>query len=170
MNDSPQLHVASSPVTDGTPRSATIVTRVELHVFAFPIEHRHALGTHLTNRTRVAVRVHTADGAVGEYVGGNEMLISQAKVCGRKLVGYGCFERELYFDAMKRDLRKNDKMGISPFDIALWDLAGKRAGQSVSQMLGGWRTPAAGVREHLVRRRAHRAPELGLGVLREFLA
>lgn len=125
---------------DGTPRASTIVTRVELHVFAYPIEHRHATGTHVANRTRLAVRLHTADGATGEYVGGMDSMISQAKVCARKLVGYSCFERELYYDTIKRDFRKNDKMGASPFDIALWDLAGRRTGLSVSQMLGGYRT------------------------------
>ena len=125
---------------NGTPRSLTIINRVELHIFSFPIEHRSAEGLHVVNRTRVAVRVITADGSIGEYVGGNETMISQAKICGRKLVGYSAFERELYFDNMKRDLRKNDKMGVSPFDIALWDLAGKRANLSVSQLLGGWPT------------------------------
>ena len=79
MNDLPAPHLAAT--TDGTPRSSTVIDRVELHVFAFPIEHRHANGTHVVKRTRVAVRVHTADGAIGEYVGGNEMLISQAKIC-----------------------------------------------------------------------------------------
>jgi L-alanine-DL-glutamate epimerase-like enolase superfamily enzyme len=138
MNDFPRAPLATA-VSDGTPHASTIVTRVELSVFAFPITHTYPGGKHVVNRTRVAVRILTADGAVGEYVGGNEMLINQAKSCAKKLPGYGCFERELFYDTMKRDLRKNDKMGVSPLDIALWDLAGKRAGLSVSQMLGGWR-------------------------------
>ena len=41
---------------------------------------------------------------------------------------------------MKRELRQHDGMGIGPIDIALWDLAGKRFGASVSQLLGGFRT------------------------------
>jgi L-alanine-DL-glutamate epimerase-like enolase superfamily enzyme len=140
MNDTAPGRLAASETSDGTPRGSTLINRVELTVFAYPIEHRYTGGRHVVNRTRVAVRLHTADGATGEYVGGMETLISQAKGCGRKLVGYGCFERELFYDNMKRDLRKNDKMGVSPFDNALWDLAGKRTGQSVTQMLGGWRT------------------------------
>ena len=140
MNDTAPTRLPASPAGDGTPHSSTRIARVELDVFAYPITHHHASGRHITHRTRLAVRVHTADGAVGEYVGGMETMIAQAKICARKLVGYGCFERELFYDTMKRDLRKNDKMGASPFDIALWDLAGKRTGLSVSQMLGGWRS------------------------------
>ncbi len=125
---------------DGTPAAGRTVSRVELSVFAFPIEHRTVSGTKIENRIRVAVQIFTRDGAVGEYVGGSEVLVGQAKSCARKLPGYDCFARELFYETMKRDLRKNDRMGVSPLDIALWDLAGKRTGLSVSQMLGGYRT------------------------------
>ncbi len=66
-------------------------------------------------------------------------MIGQAKTCAKLLLGYDAFERELFYDDMKRKLRKNDRMGFGPIDIALWDLAGKRTGASVSQMLGGFR-------------------------------
>ena len=36
-------------------------------------------------------------------------------------------------------LRKQDRMGIGPIDIALWDLAGKMQNTPIYRMLGGHR-------------------------------
>lgn len=147
MNDVKRAAEAPVLPADGTPRASTIIARVELTVFRFPMQHVGKTGTEstdlpgaVTHRTRLAIRVTTADGATGEYIGGNETIIGQAKTCARLLLGYGGFERELFYDAMKRKLRKNDRMGVSPLDIALWDLAGKRTRTSVTQMLGGYRS------------------------------
>jgi L-alanine-DL-glutamate epimerase-like enolase superfamily enzyme len=122
------------------------VSRVELHVIAYPMQNVGKSGYEstdlpgaVTNRTRMAIRIETADGAVGEFVGGNESMIGQARTCAKMLLGYDAFERELFYDDVKRKLRKNDRMGVGPIDIALWDLAGRASGLSVSQMLGGFR-------------------------------
>ena len=141
MNDT-----APTVTRDAGTRS-TRIRRVEVHVISFPMHHvGHSGYEHtdlkgaVTNRTRMAIRVETADGAVGEFVGGNESMIGQTRTCARLLLGFDGFERELFYDVAKRKLRKNDRMGVGPIDIALWDLAGKRTGTSVSQLLGGWRT------------------------------
>ncbi|TCR63047.1 enolase C-terminal domain-like protein [Bosea sp. BK604] len=125
-----------------TPEPGTVITRVELRIFSFPIENV-ARGIDLpgakSQRTRLAVRIETRDGSRGEYVGGNDTMFGQARLAAKALVGFGALEREHFYEEMKRDLRKTDRMGVGVFDNALWDLAGKRFGASVSDLLGGSR-------------------------------
>lgn len=142
MNDSERIE-ASAQVSD----KGTRVRRVDIDVIAYPMRHVGKSGYEstdvpgaITNRTRMAIRIETADGSVGEFVGSNESMIAQTKTCARMLLGYDAFARELFYEDAKRKLRKNDRMGVEPIDIALWDLAGKRSNVSVSQMLGGFRT------------------------------
>jgi L-alanine-DL-glutamate epimerase-like enolase superfamily enzyme len=132
---------------NGISPDARRVVRVELHVFAFPMRNVGRSGTELTdlpgedtNRTRIAVEIETADGARGCYAGGNETMIGQAKIAAKLLLGRDALARESFYDDIKRKLRKNDRMGVGPIDIALWDLAGHRAGMAVAAMLGGFRT------------------------------
>jgi L-alanine-DL-glutamate epimerase-like enolase superfamily enzyme len=47
------------------------------------------------------------------------------------------FGREQIYEIARRYLRKEDRIGACQIDNALWDLAGKRSGASVTQMLGG---------------------------------
>lgn len=92
--------------------------------------------------SKFAVVIGTEDGSRGEYVaqwGGSQTALSQVLVLAPHLLGRDALERELIADDFKRFMRHLDRMGIGPIDIALWDLAGKRSGQSVSQMLGGYR-------------------------------
>ncbi len=125
------------------PQAATVIDRVELRIFSFPMENV-ADGIDLpggrSHRTRLAVRIESADGARGEYVGGNDTMFGQARYAAKALVGFGGFERERFYEEMKRHLRKTDRMGVGVFDNALWDWAGKRTGVSVSEMLGGSRS------------------------------
>jgi L-alanine-DL-glutamate epimerase-like enolase superfamily enzyme len=55
------------------------------------------------------------------------------------LIGKNAFDRERIFNDLKRALRKQDRFGIGPIDIALWDLAGKALGVPVHALLGGYR-------------------------------
>jgi L-alanine-DL-glutamate epimerase-like enolase superfamily enzyme len=91
---------------------------------------------------RFAVRICCSDGAVGEYVThwvGTPASFAQAAMLAPILIGRNPDHREQIYDDLKRELRAYDHMGHGPLDIALWDLAGKRHGVSVSALLGGFR-------------------------------
>lgn len=124
------------------PKAATVIERVELRIFSYPMDNVlkgvDKPGAK-SSRTRLAVRIDTKDGARGEYIGGNDTMFGQARLVAKALPGYGAFEREFFYEEIKRDLRKTDRMGVGVFDNALWDLAGKRLGASVSELLGGSR-------------------------------
>ncbi|TCR63085.1 enolase C-terminal domain-like protein [Bosea sp. BK604] len=92
-----------------------------------------------TTRKRIAVRIETRDGAVGEYVGGRTDTAPQTEFIAKRIIGRDCFAREAVYEDTRRWLRKEDRIGGCQIDNALWDLAGKRTGHSVSDMLGGQR-------------------------------
>lgn len=94
---------------------------------------------HTTLRERLHVRITTRDGATGEYVGGTSAMLPQAMAAAEIMVGRDCFAREFLYEAVKRKLRKSDRMGPGLIDIALWDLAGKRLGVGVADLLGSSR-------------------------------
>ncbi len=95
------------------------------------------------NLTKFAVVIRSDDGAEGQYVvhwGGTRATMAQTISLAPNLIGRDPDHRELIWSDMKREFRQHDGMGIGPLDIALWDLAGKRLGTSVTRLLGGWRT------------------------------
>lgn len=132
------------------------VERVEIHVFKFPVENM-SLGTSRAagvgnviyeagatwEAHKIALKITCDDGAQGEYVThwvGTPSTLGQMKMLAPHLLGRDPEQRELIYDDLKRDIRAYDHMGHGPIDIALWDLAGKKYGISVSKMLGGFRT------------------------------
>lgn len=91
---------------------------------------------------KFAVVIETGGGLRGEYVaqwGGTLAVWGQARMMAPFLLGRNPFAREQIFDDLKREFRQYDHMAQGIFDIALWDLAGKATGQSISRMLGGYR-------------------------------
>ena len=124
---------------------------VEVHEIAWEMENVSPDGSGFnivcnpgTNTTlsKFVVVIGTEDGSRGEYVaqwGGSKTSLSQVLAVAPLLLGRDALERELFYDDFKRHMRHLDRMGLGLIDIALWDLAGKRANQSVSQMLGGYR-------------------------------
>ncbi|HEY8596664.1 MAG TPA: enolase C-terminal domain-like protein [Devosiaceae bacterium] len=125
------------------------IAKVELTVFSFPMENVAAVpstGDWIDQhgarslRTRLAVAIETEDGSRGEYVGGADFMIGQARKVASRLIGFGWYERERLHAEMKRSLAKTDRTGVGVFDNAMWDLAGKRLGTSVSALLGGSRS------------------------------
>ncbi|MET1008356.1 MAG: enolase C-terminal domain-like protein, partial [Propionibacteriaceae bacterium] len=119
---------------------ATRVTRVELFLFAYPmvgVQGGVDMPGAKSSRSRLAVSIETKDGARGAYVGGQANSLAQASACARTILGLDCFAREKAYELIRRQLRKEDRMGAGVIDIALWDLAGQRLGASVSSLLGG---------------------------------
>jgi L-alanine-DL-glutamate epimerase-like enolase superfamily enzyme len=92
--------------------------------------------------SKYAVVIKTSDGLRGEYVThwvGTRAALAQTLMLAPNLIGRDAEEREGIYDDLKREMRQYDHMGHGPLDIALWDLAGKKYGASVSRMLGGYR-------------------------------
>lgn len=132
------------------------IARVALTLFGFEVEglglpaHGAAGVGNLVARKgsrlpaqRFAVRITTDDGAAGEYVThwvGTPSAFAQAGMLAPHLVGRDPDAREAIWQDLRRELRAYDHMGHGPLDIALWDLAGKRAGLSVARLLGGFRS------------------------------
>lgn len=131
----------------------SIIDRVEIHEFTFEARNLHlkGAGAHAsityvkgakTTLTKYAVVIRAKDGARGEYVtlwGGTRPALAQTLTLAPHLLGRNADHREEIYDDLKRELRQYDHFGHGPIDIALWDLAGKKFGASVSQLLGGYR-------------------------------
>ncbi|HEX5415045.1 MAG TPA: mandelate racemase, partial [Chloroflexota bacterium] len=83
--------------------------------------------------------IETDAGITGEWVGGSGEAYAQVASLAHYLIGKNALERELIYNDLKRALRKNDRFGIAPIDIALWDIAGKLYNAPVSELLGGYR-------------------------------
>ena len=90
-------------------------------------------------RTDYVFTIETDAGITGEYAGGVGVSYAQVAMLAQYLIGKNALERELIWNDMKRALRKHDRFGIGPVDIALWDIAGKAYGVPVYELLGGWR-------------------------------
>ena len=133
-------------MTDGP-----IIERIEFIAFEINIENMSSdpagfgvsytpgkTGTHL----RFGVRIYTDTGVVGEYVPGRSRvrpIMAAAEALASRLVGKPALARSQHYNTMRRLTKHIGEVGIGAIDIALWDLAGKQYGASVSQILGGYR-------------------------------
>ncbi|QIO22850.1 enolase C-terminal domain-like protein [Haloarcula sp. JP-L23] len=90
-------------------------------------------------RRLFGVRVDVSDGLTGEYVGSNSPGAAQINTVADYLIGRDPTRREHHWSELKRALRKYDRMGIGPLDIALWDYAGKQYGAPIHELLGSYR-------------------------------
>ncbi|WP_248909883.1 enolase C-terminal domain-like protein [Halocatena marina] len=125
------------------------ITKIESVEFAYPIDDvgtdQHGFNLvydpgEVTERKLFALTVHTDAGITGEYVGGNSPSAAQINMFADYLVGKNPLEREKHWSEIKRALRKYDRMGIGPIDIALWDFAGKYYDAPIHELLGTYRT------------------------------
>ncbi len=125
------------------------ITKIESREFRYPLED---LGTdehgfnliyepgETTWRKLFGIKIHTDTGITGEYVGGNSPGAAQINMFADYLVGKNPLKREKHWSEIKRALRKYDRMGIGPIDIALWDFAGKYYDAPIHELLGTYRT------------------------------
>ena len=90
-------------------------------------------------RTVLGIRIYTDAGITGEYMSIAPGTFEQIQSFGPFLIGKNGLERELIYNQAKSILRKQDRMGIGPIDIALWDLAGKVHESPIYRLLGGYR-------------------------------
>mgnify|MGYP000061499579 CR=1 FL=1 len=144
------------------------IRRVEVHEYTFDIEnldHHRAYqpGARLT-LSNFGVRILTDDGSVGEYCpqhGGKKAHLGQVLMAAPQIVGRNALERAILYDDMKRALRQLGFLGVGHLDIALWDLAARRYGVSVGELLGAYRTrvPAYASTTHGDREGALSSPE-----------
>lgn len=92
-----------------------------------------------TERQLFGLKIHTEDGITGEYVGGNSPGAAQINMIANYLAGKNPLHREKHWSEIKRALRKYDRMGMGPIDIALWDFAGKYYDAPIHELLGTYR-------------------------------
>jgi galactonate dehydratase len=94
----------------------------------------------------VFVKVYTEDGLTGIGEGtnwpGSPMILAACRHVGEALIGEDSSRIDYLWTKVYRDFHWMGQGGpvlsaISAIDIALWDLAGKRAGMPVYQLLGG---------------------------------
>ena len=125
------------------------ITRIESTEFRYPLAD---VGTddygfnlvydpgETTHRKLFAIKIQTDEGITGEYVGGNSPGAAQIHTFADYLIGRDPLERERHWSELKRALRKYDRMGMGPIDIALWDFAGKYYDAPIHELLGTYRT------------------------------
>lgn len=128
-----------------------VIDLVEVHEFAWDMRDiaYDASGFNIvcspgsrTKLSKFALVVGASDGSRGEYVaqwGGTRTSLSQVLALAPHLLGRDPLQRELIYDDFKRAFRHLDRMGQGLIDIALWDLAGKRAKAPIYELLGGYR-------------------------------
>ncbi|WP_345784760.1 enolase C-terminal domain-like protein [Halobellus ordinarius] len=124
------------------------ITRIETIEFSYPIENLNfdENGFNLVydegssvDRTLYGIQIQTDVGITGEYVGGNSPAMAQINTFADYLIGKNPLHRERHWSEIKRSLRKYDRMGIGPIDIALWDFAGKYHDAPIHELLGTYR-------------------------------
>ncbi|QLG61729.1 enolase C-terminal domain-like protein [Halorarum salinum] len=125
------------------------ISEIEIHEFTYELEsvgtaHGHQVyDPDSTLETPAFVlTIRTDDGLEGRYRSitfAKSMLVQIEMAAAEFLLGRDPLEREGIWEEIWRGFRHTDHMGLGPIDIALWDLAGRHYGDSVSKLLGGYR-------------------------------
>ena len=130
-----------------------IISKVEVIDFTYEVKdlgvkfanaqnHVEYLPGSTYNMAKWAIIIETKDGVRGEYVtqwGGTRGALAQTLQLVSDLPGKDSDMRELFYTDWQRRLGHQDRMGIGPVDICLWDLAGKEVGKPIYKLLGGFR-------------------------------
>ena len=128
-----------------------VIQRIEFTAFEVTIENMESdpAGLGLSYRPgpgapqlRFAVRIISHLGVVGEYFpprGRARVIMTACEALAHSLIGKPALERERHYRTLRKLTKHIGEVGIGALDIALWDLAGKHQGVSVTEMLGGYR-------------------------------
>lgn len=127
-----------------------LITRISLKRYRIPVadmgrDLSFAMGPFYepgstSYRLALGIRIDTDQGVSGEYFSIAPATVEQIQMFADFLIGKNALERERFYTQAKTLLRKNDRMGIGPIDITLWDLAGKYHNAPIFRLLGGYRT------------------------------
>ncbi|MCH2679430.1 MAG: mandelate racemase, partial [Alphaproteobacteria bacterium] len=124
-----------------------IIKKITFNRYEFPLENmrQHILSScyepgSKTSRKVISIKIDTDLGISGEYFSIAPGTYDQMRAIAPLLIGENGLNRENFYNLAKVILRKQDKMGIGPMDIALWDLAGKYYDTPIFRLLGGNRT------------------------------
>jgi L-alanine-DL-glutamate epimerase-like enolase superfamily enzyme len=127
------------------------ITEVAVNVVRVPVDRPYLAGGRTVDaHWHVLAQITTADGVEGfgyiVYPRGDLMTAigHAARELGEHLVGMSVLEPEAAWDRLAR---RGDWVGpggllhcaLAPLDIAVWDAAGKTAGQPLARLLGGFR-------------------------------
>src|SRR3984885_11659986 len=131
-------------------RGQTVVqiSRIQIAECSIALPYVLRLGpVEIRNRDYVLLRVESADGVFGEAIGypRGTPLFETLSGMGRRILGAdGRMRREVLFNLEQSNVPARAALtrGLSLIDIALWDIACKRAKQPLFHFLGGLRTEA----------------------------
>ncbi|MCH2568851.1 MAG: hypothetical protein MKZ98_09875 [Pseudomonadales bacterium] len=124
------------------------IDRVTIQTYEYTLDDfGHSIGVYQPGGkltlTKFLLTIDTDDGLSGCYAphfGATPHARAQVQEMARSLIGIDPEQRERIFERLKLSHRHYDKTGIAIIDTALWDLAGKKYGIPISQLLGGFRT------------------------------
>lgn len=128
------------------------IERIETIPIRVPLERAfHGSYYHMTHRSTIVARVHTASGLVGEAYAGDEddTLLEINEVIRReltpKLIGQDAFAVERLWELMRPatwDILRDRRIGLvasATLDDAIWDVVGKALNMPLWRLWGGYR-------------------------------
>lgn len=94
------------------------------------------------NHIRFGIRIFDTDGHIGEYIPPRsraKVIMAASEALSYHIIGKNPLHREAIYRQLRGLCKHIGEVGIGAIDIALWDLAGKKHGCSISDLLGGYR-------------------------------
>ncbi len=129
------------------------IERIETVPIRVPLPREYRGSTyHMTHRSTIVTRVHTAEGIVGEcYAGDEDAGLAQIERIVRdeiapRLAGEDAFAIERCWQLARPatfDILRDRRLGLSAcalVDTAIWDAVGKALGEPLWRLWGGYRS------------------------------
>ena len=123
-----------------------IIKSIEVYEFTFDVRNMAPQGRGEqaqyvkggnSKRTNVALRFHTDQGIVGEYVNSRVTDAAAIRLIADLVIDRDALEREKIYTDAKRATQQIGRLGVGLVDIVLWDIAGKFHDAPIYQLLGG---------------------------------